>query len=284
MPKSPQPKAPLPGALPSAKPARRRSEVTPATLAALEAGTLATRNLVEWLALDLHRLFENVLIDLKLDTHDAVIEEAEPLRELGIMQRVTRLGSLLHQHLSDHPELPGIMEKLSRHPSDTVRIWAISLTQGSPRLTLRQRLAAIRPFADDEHFGVRECAWMAVRPALVADMPQAVTRLTPWARDPAANIRRFAIEAIRPCGVWCAHAPILKTTPELALPVLEALRGDKARYVQLSVANWLNDSSKSQPKFVTRLCQRWLKESPTTETKWIAHHALRTMRKREVGS
>ncbi len=46
-----------------------------------------------------------------------------------------------------------------------------------------------------------------------------------------------------------------------------------------SVANWLNDASKSQPDWVRDVCARWLRESPAKETAWIANHATRTLRK-----
>ncbi|ADG69170.1 conserved hypothetical protein [Planctopirus limnophila DSM 3776] len=270
--------------LAASKPARRRSEVSPETLAALETGKLATRNLVEWLAMDQLRLFTHLLDDLKLETTPELEQELESLRSVGVMQKSWGLGSLLARFITRHPRHPVILEELTTHPSDAVRIWTMTAIQSPTKLTLSQRLTAIRPFAADEHFGVRECAWMVVRPALVNDLPKSIHRLLPWAKHQDANLRRFAIESIRPCGVWCAHAPVLKAEPELALPILEQLRSDEARYVQLSVANWLNDSSKSQPEFVTSLCHRWLKESPTKETQWITHHAQRTLRKQGVGS
>jgi len=88
-------------------------------------------------------------------------------------------------------------------------------------MTLAERLAAIRPLADDSHFGVREWAWIAVRPHLAADLDQAIALLAAeWTSDRSERIRRFASESIRPRGVWCAHLSVLKKEPERALPVL----------------------------------------------------------------
>jgi 3-methyladenine DNA glycosylase AlkC len=101
----------------------------------------------------------------------------------------------------------------------------------------------------------------------------------PWVKDANANVRRCAVEATRPRGVWCAHIDSLKTDPSPGLALLEVVRSDPSRYVQKSVANWLNDASKSRPDWVRSVCKRWKKESRTAETAWIINHATRTIRK-----
>ena len=55
------------------------------------------------------------------------------------------------------------------------------------------------------------------------------------------------------------------------------MKTDKAKYVQDSVGNWLNDASKTRPDFVVALCERWENESPAKETKYIVKKALRTL-------
>jgi 3-methyladenine DNA glycosylase AlkC len=55
------------------------------------------------------------------------------------------------------------------------------------------------------------------------------------------------------------------------------MKSDKAKYVQDSVGNWLNDASKIQPEFVIDICKKWEKESPTKETAYIIKKALRTI-------
>lgn len=86
-------------------------------------------------------------------------------------------------------------------------------------------------------------------------------------------------EVIRPRDVWCEHVKDLKQDPELALSILEPLKSDKAKQAQDSVGNWLNDASKTQPKFVTEICKRLEAESDTKETKYITKKALRTLNK-----
>ena len=71
----------------------------------------------------------------------------------------------------------------------------------------------------------------------------------------------------------------MKQNPELGLTILEPLKSDKAKYVQDSVGNWLNDASKTQPDFVKNLCEKWKKESPTKETAYIIKKGITDNRK-----
>lgn len=66
--------------------------------------------------------------------------------------------------------------------------------------------------------------WLAVRPALAADLDAAIAQLQAWTALPSERLRRFASEALRPRGVWCAHIAALKADPGQALPLLEPLR------------------------------------------------------------
>jgi 3-methyladenine DNA glycosylase AlkC len=127
--------------------------------------------------------------------------------------------------------------------------------------------------------GVREIAWMAVRAEISKNLNESISIFSKWILDKNENVRRFAIEATRPRGVWCEHIEALKNNPALALPILEPLKSDHSKYVQNSVANWLNDASKTQPEFVIDICKKWQKESNTKETDYIVKKALRTIEK-----
>ena len=146
-----------------------------------------------------------------------------------------------------------------------------------PGLDLAARLQAIRPLADDAHFGVREWAWMALRPHLAAELDAAIAQLAVWTHEPSERLRRFACEALRPRGVWCAHIAALKQQPERGLPLLSPLHGDAAHYVQDAVANWLNDAAKDQPDWVRALCAQWLQGEPGAATRRICQRALRSL-------
>ena len=114
-----------------------------------------------------------------------------------------------------------------------------------------------------------------MRGRIGAQLDEAITLLEPWTRARSASVRRFATEATRPRGVWCAHLTELKDDPRRALPLLDPLKADPSKYVQDSVANWLNDAAKTRPDFVLEITERWLSESETPATERIVKRARR---------
>lgn len=174
-------------------------------------------------------------------------------------------------------EGPKAYPQMAKSPSDIVRGAGAILAIMTTVEDLQTRIRLIEPFADDTHFGVREWAWMAIRPHLAAEVEKSVEFLEPWTASPSVNLRRFAIEATRPRGVWCAHIESLKQHPQLAIRLLEPLKADPTKYVQDSVSNWLNDAAKSQPEWVRNLCERWLNENGSKSTARIAKRAQRSL-------
>jgi 3-methyladenine DNA glycosylase AlkC len=248
-------------------------------LDALNDGLLETVNLNEFLALELPRLARNVAAQIGLDAaHERLDDTLAMLVSFKPMKRHDHVARALYDLTAMHPERDAVAHRIATHPSDVARCWAAQWIALSG-LDLAQQLRAVRRFAADPHFGVREIAWMSVRDAVVGALDEALALLGAWVRDPDPNIRRFASELTRPRGVWCAQIEALKAEPWRAQPLLEALRSDDSRYVQNSVANWLNDASKTQGEWVEAVGARWLAESDTAATKYIVKRALRTLSK-----
>lgn len=248
--------------------ARSRDDIDATHLDALNAGTTAARTLAEALAIDHTTLSLAVLPDADEELRARVAEA----QKLGILKRMTSIGTALADRL-DAAEVG----RLADHTSDTVRGWACFLFAARATTGPAVLLDQLRRFADDEHFAVREWAWMAARPALVSDLDTSIDILAGWTGDPSERIRRFASEALRPRGVWAAHIPALKLQPELGEPILHPLRADPSRYVQGSVANWINDAAKTRPEWAIALCERWTTESDDSATARIVKRALRSI-------
>ena len=244
------------------------ADIDPDRLGALNAGVVESAVLAEGLAIDFAALAQACLPDFP----PAAIARVEAARRDGISRRMALMGDLLVEHLSEAQRA-----RLAAHASDTVRGWACFAIAAVDGPALFDRLAAVRPLANDPHFGVREWAWLAVRRHLAAALDDAIAALTPWTDEPSERLRRFASEATRPRGVWCAHIAALKRAPEQGLPILEPLRADPSGYVQDSVGNWLNDAAKDRPDWVRALCARWVEEGDTPATRRISKRALRSI-------
>ncbi|MFS4436710.1 DNA alkylation repair protein [Paracoccaceae bacterium GXU_MW_L88] len=246
--------------------ALKLADIPPERLAALNGGAPPS-NLTECLAVDFAVLMEGVL-----GLSPEAVADMRDAASLGITKRMAIAADIAAAH--------GVpVADLAAHPSDSLRGWACYAiaAEGGP---LEAQLTRLRPLADDPHFGVREWAWLALRPALSAQIETAIALLTPWTADAAPNIRRFASEATRPRGVWSAHIAKLKETPELGLPLLEPLKADPERYVQDSVANWLNDAAKTRPDWVRALCAEWADASDSKATAYICKRAQRSLKDR----
>jgi 3-methyladenine DNA glycosylase AlkC len=116
---------------------------------------------------------------------------------------------------------------------------------------------------------------MSVREVIGKDPIGSIQQLLPWAKDKNEYLRRFASEATRPRGVWAKHIGAFKLDPTPALPLLEQLVSDQSRYVQDSVANWLNDAGKDHPHWVRDVTMDWMRRSNTRETAYIVKRATR---------
>jgi 3-methyladenine DNA glycosylase AlkC len=264
---------------PKRKGARSIKDITPDIMQQLNSGKIESANLVEWLAIDQKLLLENVLSEWNKNGYfQPILSDINSLKKPTITTINEAIGVGLFKQMLAHNDTD-LLPTMTHHASDAVRCWATYIIGKNPQLTIAEMLKNIQPFAADLHFGVREIAWMAVRPFMTKDLDESLKILSTWTVSENENIRRFASESTRPRGVWCAHIDALKAQPALALPILEPLKSDKAKYVQDSVGNWLNDASKTQPDFVYEICEKWAKNSPTKETNYIINKALRTLEK-----
>jgi 3-methyladenine DNA glycosylase AlkC len=245
----------------------------------LNGGEIETANLVEWLAVDQKLLLKNILEKQNRSRYlSPILQAINALKKQTVNTVNEGIGKGLFYESNTAKDFEFLVT-LKNHPSDCVRCWATYTIAHNTDLNLAQIFAQIQSLAADTHFGVREIAWLAIRPILSKNLEKSFEILSQWTSNPDPNVRRFASEATRPRGVWCEHIEVLKENPSLGLCILEPLKSDPSKYVQDSVANWLNDASKTQATFVKEICEKWTKESPSKETAYICKRALRTLEK-----
>lgn len=263
------------------KGARKIEDIPTEVLNLLNKGEIETVNLTEWLAVDHLELVQNCFpkLGVPADITSKIGEQIKLHKKPSAMNFIKLIGEQLFAFYKDKMELNVIFNKLQNHTSDTLRCYASYLVALDTSYSVEEKLEKVRKLVADNHFGVREVVWMALRSEIDTRLEKSIAFLTKWAESKDENIRRFTTEATRPRGVWCKHIEILKENPDLALPILEKLKSDPAKYVQDSVGNWLNDASKSQPQFVIDLCEKWKSESNSKSTAYITNKAMRTLRK-----
>jgi len=260
---------------------RKAQDIPNEVLDLLNNGKIETVNLTEWLAINQVELLDHVFPKIGLtECLDKVKNGIKQLKKPSTMSSIKTIGEILYKHCSENKSLVSTLNNLSNHKSDTLRCYATYLISLNNQLNIEEKLMQSQKLIADKHFGVREVVWIALRPEIEKDLKKSINILSTWTKNPNENIRRFTTESIRPRGVWCKHINSLKEEPEQALIILEELKSDKSKYVQDSVGNWLNDASKSQPKFVADLCNDWETKSSSKETEKIIKRARRTIDKK----
>lgn len=228
----------------------------------LNKGEKEATNLMEFLAVDLTLLLANTIPEFNFPKLP---------KPLGITKKFKLVAISLHTQFGFK-----IFDTLSIHKSDSIRALACYIL-GEQKLSFPEKLNLIKPLADDPNSGVREWAWMVLRADFTQELGKSIKLLSRWTEESSDNIRRFASELSRPRGVWCSHIKELRKEPWLGLDIIEPLRSDKAKYVQLSVGNWLNDAGKDHPDWVKDLCRDWSNQSTTPYTEKICKRAMRNL-------
>lgn len=114
----------------------------------------------------------------------------------------------------------------------------------------------------------------AIRPFLDEYFEETLIQLGKWNKDPNEHVRRLVSEGTRQRLPWGKSVDNLNKHPEKIIALLEPLKDDPSKYVQKSVANHLNDLSKSKPDLFYKTLFNW-REVESESTRWIIKHALR---------
>ncbi|MEM9326092.1 MAG: DNA alkylation repair protein [Bacteroidota bacterium] len=265
----------IPDEILNRKGVRKATDIPQEVLELLENGRIETVNLTEWLAVDQLRVLRNVLDELGLNEHVPAFEAVVNAQKKPTANSSSQVIGRAFGEMAGRGQVLG---KLKAHPSDIVRCWAC-WADSTNNETTADLLRKMKPYAADRHFGVREVVIFASKDRLAADLSNSISLLHEWCTSDDDNVRRYVAEVLRPNGVWTKKVDAFHQNPELGLPLISPLKSDPSKYVQNSVANWLNDASKSNPDWVKQLCQAWEDESNSPETAYIVKRALRTINK-----
>lgn len=206
-----------------------------------------------------------------LDFQHQIFDEAWESRELKARTRhlATVIGRFIPGNYAQKIKtLERISSGFSGYPSiffsDFIEVYGLE----HPEISI-PALATFTPICSSE---------FAIRPFLIRYPQLTIEAVFRWAKSDNHHIRRLASEGIRPRLPWGQDVPWIKKDPSVVLPVLELLKNDPSEYVRRSVANNLNDISKSHPILVLELAKRW--KGLSTETDKLLKHALRGLLKK----
>lgn len=215
--------------------------------------------------------------DLSLVYNDLPVEKFNQamtanLDDLELMQRLDQLvkacGTFLPKHF---PTALNILYDYSQRLSDC-RFQYVFLSQYVAYYGLNHRRHSLVALADFTQYATSE---FAVRYFIRQDLPNTLKIMRRWAESDNYHVRRLASEGCRPKLPWSFHLSELIQDPSPTLPILRTLNQDPEKYVQKSVANHLNDISKTHPDLLVNELAHW--DHSEKSTRWIIESACRTL-------
>ena len=199
----------------------------------------------------------------------AILLESFPRLELK--QRINLVADTIAQLLAtDYPEMLEIVAGVARTGVDGFAAW--------PLCSFVERHGVDHPelsLVAMETLTVRWSCEFAIRPFLDDHLELTRTFLRRWVHDDHEAIRRLASEGTRPRLPWGPKVQALLDDPEIGIELLEELRNDVSETVRRSVANHLNDLSRSDPDRTVEVLRAWA-DDPVIDRAMI-RHALRTL-------
>ena len=129
-----------------------------------------------------------------------------------------------------------------------------------------------------ERYTTYSSSEFAVRPFIIHHEERMMAQMYAWSKHENEHVRRLASEGCRPQLPWGQALNQYKKDPSPILPILEQLKADPSPYVRKSVANNLNDISKTHPELVIKLAKDWYGKNEYTD--WIVKHGCRTLLKK----
>jgi len=224
-------------------------------------------------ALDIQAVYNSFKVDEFLDS---IIDET--WEKLELKARCRHITLNLGKYLpSDYSEAVAILEKVADNYSAGLFVLGMSFPDyveiyGLDESNWNISIKAL------EKFTTLWSSEMGVRPFILKYEERMMKQMLIWAGNENEHIRRLSSEGCRPALPWAIALPKFKQDPAPILPILTKLKADPSAYVRKSVANNLNDISKTRPDIVIKIATEWYGENDYTN--WIVKHGCRTLLKK----
>jgi len=194
---------------------------------------------------------------------------------LELMDRGRKICSSLGKYLpADYGEAIGILNKvIAKHSSFEVFSFTNFIeAYGQDEANWDLSIGAMERFTQ-----YASCEF-AVRPFIIKHEKRMMEQMYAWSKHENEHVRRLSSEGCRPALPWGQALNSFKKDPSPILPILTQLKTDSSAYVRKSVANNLNDISKTHPDLVAKLSKEWYGKNDYTD--WIVKHGCRTLLKK----
>jgi len=198
--------------------------------------------------------------------------------DLELKDRIYRISVNLGKYLpEDYSTAIGIIDKVIVHCGTWLDGfgWFFPVfieVYGQDEANLDTSIAALKrytPYSSSE---------IAIRPFIIKYEQRMMEQMYVWSRDENELVRRLSCEGCRPALPWAPALNSFKKDPSPILPILEQLKTDPSLHVRKSVANNLNDISKTHPDLVVKIAKDWYSKHEYTD--WIVKHGCRTLLKK----
>jgi 3-methyladenine DNA glycosylase AlkC len=204
------------------------------------------------------------------------IKQASQLEDLELKDRVGHVSKALKLELTHHFKSDALILRkvLETHELKGFELWPISEYISENGLDHFEEAFDLMYLLTQDF-----TSEFAIRPFLKKDFNRCLKKLSKWIEDENVHIRRWVSEGTRPILPWGGKIQAFIENP-ITLNLIEKLKYDEELYVRKSVANHLNDISKSHPQLVVETLKRWEAKAPKTHVekiRWIKKHSLRTL-------
>ncbi|MCL2507400.1 MAG: DNA alkylation repair protein, partial [Endomicrobia bacterium] len=234
---------------------------------------LLTRKLLSELALDIQSNYKSFKADEFLKS---IMDKTWD--DLELKDRIYKISGNLGKYLpADYKTAIGIIDKVVMNYGTWLDgfTWFFPIfveVYGQDEKNWDISIAALErytPYASSE---------LAVRPFIIKNEKRMMAQMYAWSNHKNELVRRLACEGCRPQLPWAPALNSFKKDPAPILPILEQLKTDPSVHVRKSVANNLNDISKTHPDLVIKIAKDWYGKNEDTD--WIVKHGCRTLLKK----